>query len=242
MAYIFKLLTSEWNTLTDAEKIAMFEGTNYLKPTVEQLKTLGEFNCMIYSDTEDSKFMIKGVPKDQLVIPNGLISTLNFSTIKHINLINDIAENGVIKLAITLDKSTYYTFNFTTSTWDIISTTAEDVLEKGLTPQSLASISEDSWTALLKMGEGSIGFAYLLSTSAMADSVKVDTLIMTVTMNGMWKHTTDYEYGYATNRSILITLKSDGDFKINYPDNDGDISSNMNIATITDIDNMLEGV
>ena len=50
MRYIFKKLADSWTALTDAEKKALFEGTNYLKPSLDDVKALGDFKCLVYSD------------------------------------------------------------------------------------------------------------------------------------------------------------------------------------------------
>ena len=41
MAYSWKVLANNWSALTDTEKEALFVGTNYNKPTVAELQSLG---------------------------------------------------------------------------------------------------------------------------------------------------------------------------------------------------------
>ena len=126
MGYVFKKLADSWTALTDAEKKALFEGTNYLKPSVDEIKSLGDFKCLVYSDNSDAKFKLTGVPNDQLVLPSGLISMLSFDGINSISLANTVSTNGIIKMAVTLDKSIYYTYDSTIR--DKILLTAGDVV------------------------------------------------------------------------------------------------------------------
>lgn len=239
MGYIFKKLADSWTALTDAEKKALFEGTNYLKPSVDEIKSLGDFKCLVYSDNSDAKFKLTGVPNDQLVLPSGLISMLSFDGINNISLANTVSTNGIIKMAVTLDKSIYYTYDSTNSKWNSISPTADDLLANGMAPTQIATVNRKAWDSLVGSSE-TIGFAYLLSESAETDVVKVDTLTMNVDMKGSWvkaTHNTDYTYAYTTNRSLTVDLLTTGDFKINYPI--GTSTTADAVASTDDIINMV---
>lgn len=241
MGYVFKKLADSWTALTDAEKKALFEGTNYLKPSVNKIKSLGDFKCLVYSDNSDAKFKLTGVPNDQLVLPSGLISMLSFDGINSISLANAVSTNGIIKMAVTLDKSIYYTYDSTNSKWNSISPTADDLLANGMTPTQIAIVNRKAWDSLVGSSE-TIGFAYLLSESAETDVVKVDTLTMNVDMKGSWikaTHNTDYTYAYTTNRSLTVDLLTTGDFKINYPI--GTSTTADAVASTDDIINMVNG-
>ena len=241
MGYIFKKLADSWTALTDAEKKSLFEGTNYLKPSLDDVKALGDFKCLVYSDNENAKFKLTGVPNDQLVLPSGLISMLSFDGINSISLANTISGGGIIKMIVTLDKTIYYTYDFTNSKWNSISPTATDVATNGLIPAQMATIPRKAWDSLVGSSE-TIGFGYLLSETAATDVVKVDTLTMNVDMKGSWvkaTHNTDYTYAYTTNRSLTVDLLTNGDFKINYPI--GTSTTADTVATKDDITNMVNG-
>ena len=93
MAYTFTQLAPNWNNLTNAEKEALFENTNFNQATVAELQSLGKFKVLTLSDSASgsaSVAKVHGIHNDFLVLPKELFGT-NFNKIKQMN----ITENGV---------------------------------------------------------------------------------------------------------------------------------------------------
>lgn len=92
----FVKVANNWNALTDAEKIALFKATNYEVPTAAELATLGKFKVVSYAESDDQPIcQIRAVPKDQLVLPKGLIAIDSFEGIDKATLTHDIKIGGV---------------------------------------------------------------------------------------------------------------------------------------------------
>ena len=74
MAYSWKVLANDWSALTDTEKEALFVWTNYNKPTVAELQSLGnKFKIVAYDvDTAVPKTVVKAVPNNKLFVPVNL--------------------------------------------------------------------------------------------------------------------------------------------------------------------------
>ena len=97
----FQLLTSDWDSLSDTDKLQIF--TNITgEATVSDLISLGRFKVVCYSPISDmpNNLKITAVPKDQIVLPNKLISLKSMSEIFSIgwNLVCH-SEKNIIRVA-----------------------------------------------------------------------------------------------------------------------------------------------
>lgn len=219
MAYVFTKLADNWDALTESEKLALFESTDYEVPTVADLATLGKFKVLTLSDLPEQQTMqVKAVPKPQLVLPKGLIPLDSFAGIKQVKATATVSAGAVCGIMVTTDLATYYAYDAAAAA-DWIETSVSDVSAMtSIDAADLANIPAEAWDALTSDAEG-IGFAYLLNTEHTTDICEVDTLEMTVDMKGSWDMAlpgTDYTYGYPLNTVLRVTLKTDGDYKINY--------------------------
>ena len=207
MAYAFTQLANDWNTLTSAEKEALFEGTNYQQATLAELQSLGEFKVLAMSDSSSgsaSNLKVRGVHNDFLVLPRELFGT-TFNKIKSMTLteiINDTA-NAKIRYILTKDLTNYYTFK--NGAWSQISTLdADTVISDGMSSDELALISSADWANFYDgdVDENGIGIGFAFHETSMTQSTAIDNLQLTVDMKGLWKkaeHTEDYVYGYSNN-------------------------------------------
>ena len=215
MSYSWQVLATDWNSLTDAEKEALFKGTNYQLPTIDELTALGKFKVAIYDDySTQHKYQIKAVPFNQIVKPVKLISTKSFNNIDSITISSLVSTNAVLKIAVTTDLMDYKVYNSSTGEWDVIS----DIETEGRIPSDIASIPSSAWGILLKESEG-IGFEYFLSITNISDTCKTDNLTLQVDMKGSWQSAlkgTDFNYGYPANDQLKVVLLKDGSYKINY--------------------------
>lgn len=213
MSYTWKKVADSYSTLTDAEKQALFDGTNYLHATEAQLKVLGKVKILV-DDDYDTKHKIKmtAVPNDQTVVPKKLISTKSIENIDNVTISSTVGNNTVLKIAVTKDLSKYYSFNGTD--WVEVS----DIKNDGNTQTEINSISSADWDKFIN-GANGIAFEYFLSITDETDKLNTDKLSMQVDMKGTWQSAlkgTDFNYGYSANDQLKVTLLTDGSYKINY--------------------------
>ena len=215
MSYSWQVLATDWSSLTDSEKEALFKGTNYQLPTIAELTALGKSKVAIYDDySTQHKYQMKAVPFNQVVKPVKLISTKSFNNIDSITIYNSVSTNAVLKIAVTTDLMDYKVYNSSTGEWDVIS----DIETEGRIPSDIASIPSGAWDILLKESEG-IGFEYFMSIENISDVCKTDSLTLQVDMKGSWQSAlkgTDFNYGYPANDQLKVVLLKDGSYKINY--------------------------
>lgn len=213
MSYSWKVLATDWDSLSNDEKESLFKGTNYQLPTIDELKNLGEFKVAIYDDyNTQHKYQIKAVPLDQTVKPIKLISTKSFNSIDSITISSSASSNAIIKVAVTTDLKTYKVYNGTE--WVEIT----DISADGMIPSAVNALNNSAWDILLKESEG-IGFEYFLAMQATSDTCKTDSLSLQVDMKGSWQSAlkgTDFNYAYTANDQLKVTLLKDGSYKINY--------------------------
>lgn len=130
-----------------------------------------------------------------------------------------------IRFIVTKDLTTYYTYNFTNSAWEVIDhTNLATVKTSGITASQLSTIPRAKWD-LMTTGAG-LAIGYLLSQGSTLDTNYIDSLNIQVDMKGSWDkaiHGTDYTYGYPQNNLLRVKLLTSGDYKINY--NEGSSSS-----------------
>ena len=244
MAYTFTQLAPNWDNLTNAEKEALFENTNYNQATIAELQTLGKFKILTLSDSASgsaSVVKVHGIHNDFLVLPKELFG-INFNKIKQMNITENVSDttNAKIRYVLTKDLIDYYTFN--NGTWEKLNTVdADTVISNGMSADDLALISSTDWNNFYD-NENGIGIAFAFHETALTQSTELDNLQMTVDMKGTWNkavHTQDYEYGYS-NTQLHVNLLKNGSYKINYGNSSGGGSTNIVFATDEDIDNLFD--
>lgn len=224
MAYVFTKLADNWDTLKESEKLALFESTDYEVPTIEDLKALGKFKVLTLSDLPDQQTLqVRAVPKPQLVLPKGLIPLDSFAGIKQVKATAAVSSSAACRILVTTDLSSYYTYDAAAVEWNEVNIADVSAITAGIEAADLANIPAVAWDVMISGAKG-IGFAYLLDLQKTADVCEVDELQMTVDMKGSWDMAlpgTDYTYGYPLNTVLRVTLKTDGDYKINYEGTSG---------------------
>ena len=222
MAYAFTQLANDWTTLTDAEKEALFENTNFNQATLAELQTLGKFKVLAMSDSAGgsaSDVQVRGVHDDFLVLPKSLFGS-SFYRIKSVDITESISdtENAKIRYALTKNLTDYYTFS--NGEWvQLAAVNAETVITDGLSASDLALISESNWADFYNGSDDTgVGIAFAFHETAISQVTAIDNLEMTVDMKGTWNkatHNTDYDYGYS-NTQLVVNLKTNGSYRINY--------------------------
>ena len=222
MSYSFQKIADSWDSMSDVQKHEAFEGTKYLKPTAAELSTLNEFKILSENKISVS---ITGVPKNQIVLPTTLISLKPYQGIEKATVVNvitkaDSSTNPTIKLAITKDDSKYYTFDFSSVSWQEITPIADDVIRDGIDIDSLSMIARSDWDSFTVDTE-KFGIAYAISVDDVDDVAEIDELQLDVEMRGSWNKAIngiDYDYGYPFYDLLRVKLLKDGSYKINYHD------------------------
>lgn len=244
MAYVFTQLAPNWDNLTNAEKEALFEGTNFNQAIVAELQSLGKFKVLTLSDSASgsaSVAKVHGIHNDFLVLPKELFGT-NFNKIKQMNITENVSDttNAKIRYVLTKDLIDYYTFN--NGTWEKLNTVdADTVISSGMSADDLTSISSTDWNNFYDDDENGIGIAFAFHETALTQSTELDNLQVTVDMKGTWNkavHTQDYEYGYS-NTQLHVNLLRNGSYKINYGTSQGG-GTNIVFATDEDIDSLFD--
>ena len=205
------LLNNNWNALNDTQKVALFDNVSN-SDAVAFASTLGSFQFAFLSTKSDAQLCnIVAIPSHQTVIPSGLISIAAYENIDNVTVTATTANNGDVRILVTTDRLTYYKYS---NSW--VEVDINDIATQGMTPAQLANINADAWSAL---NASQIGFAYSLYVASSDDVCNVDSITLTVDMQGTWKkaiHGTDYTYGYNANTNLNVKLLTDGSYKINY--------------------------
>ena len=215
----FQLLTSDWDSLSDTDKLQIF--TNITgEATVSDLISLGRFKVVCYSPISDmpNNLKITAVPKDQIVLPNKLISLKSMSEIFSIEIIEDktVSTDSDIKYAFTTDLTIYKAYNPVTLQWDIIN--VDNLLSEGMSASTISGLSQDNIADFLGDSK-EIGIGFVMYSTSISNTISIDNLSITANMTGSSDKAmlgTDYTYGYPANDELSVTLLTNGDFKINY--------------------------
>ena len=221
MAYSWKVLANDWSTLSDTDKEALFIGTNYNKPTVAELQSLGnKFKIVAYGvDTAVPKTVVKAVPNNKLFVPVSLFGD-SFSTIDSMYIDASADANSNIRFVFTKNLLDYYTFGSSGFT-KVSAFNADTVLNEGISMSDVATISEMQWDTFFNAdnGDKGIAIAFAMSITDITDVAYLDNLKVTADMRGEWRkavHGADYDYAYSNNTTLKIEINADGNYKINY--------------------------
>lgn len=213
-------ISDDWRTVSSVDKKAAFLSAGNNIPPGLVLDPLGKYKVLAFSpDPSMTKpsCSVSVVPQKRLLKPKGLISLGSFEGIDKVTLSGSFTGTGTCKLLVTSDLLNYKTWNG--SQWQAVD--PDDlaaVVANGISPVALTDITRQQWD-LLTVGKTGIGFAYLPIIEAVTDTCAIDKIDLQVDMKGSWDraiHGTDFIYGYPRNNVLRVTLKTNGDYKINY--------------------------
>lgn len=227
MAYVWKQLATDWGSLSDADKEALFAGTNGNIPTGADLLGLNStFRVAVLSkNTALPEFNITASPTDKLFIPTQLIGS-TFDNLDSVNFTVSLDSSSIIRFAITKDLTTYYTYK--NGFVQMPSFDLSAVLNDGATADDIKNITDAEWDAFYgaTYGDEGIAFAFAISLGSASGVASVDDLTVTADLRGEWRraiHGADYDYCYPSNDTLRVELLSDGNYKINYSKTSSDI-------------------
>lgn len=215
----FQQLAPDWNTLSDEEKVALFTATNGETPTVDELKTIGKFKILTYS--EDNALVectVSAVPKDQLVLPKKLINLGGYEVVHSVAVTSaTTTPNSSVKVAFTKDLTTYIAYDKETATWRNVDVTDVNTFStNAMDASEVANIPEAKITEL---GMNGFAVAYSLSETNVTDSCAVTALTIVADKKAPWNkvvYGTDATYGYPNSDVLEVRLLTNGSYKINY--------------------------
>jgi hypothetical protein len=170
--------------------------------------------------------LIKLLPNPQLIVQKQPILLYDYESINSIKI--NYSGAGNIKVVLTRDFENWYTWNGTefvlvkSGAFDI--NNPDDislVLEQGITPMTLSDLTWNEIKLLYDEEPGypdRIGFAIAIESTDVDNPIQISDIVLNVTPRAFWKDVTDectIEQGFST---IIVTINSSGDFKINYQD------------------------
>lgn len=215
----FQQLATDWDALSNEEKVALFTATNGETPTVDELKTIGKFKILTYSEYNNLvECTVSAVPKDQLVLPKKLINLGGYEVVHSIAVTSaTTTSNSSVKVAFTKDLTTYIAYNKETATWQNVNATDVNTFSAGaMAASEVANIPE---AKIAELGMKGFAIAYALSEANVADNCAVAALTIVADKKAPWNkavYGTDATYSYPNSDVLEVKLLTNGSFKINY--------------------------
>jgi hypothetical protein len=213
---VLTLVANEYTQLTNTEKANLLANADDALPTAAEIESLGEFK--IVTTYPYSSLTLKAIPNDKLVLPKELFGS-NFENIDSITITQTELINGKIRYIVTGDLNKYYTWDSTNHEFiKITPVSASNVVLNGMTAAQMATIPSTEWVKVKDPING-LGIGFALSIDSTTDKAEIDNMSMQVDMKGKWKravHSTDYDYAYTSNNLLIVTLNTNGTYKINY--------------------------
>ena len=223
-------LADNWESLTDDEKVALFQNVTADIPSISDLQAMGKVKIISFVENESVvDVFLNGVHKRTVVIPKDVFSVDSFAMINSMTLNCNLSGGGQVGVAITKDLETYYVFD---NGWKVIDVNNDAFM----TPIQLSTLTSAEWKTLLG-DDTTLGIAYSLELSDITDKADIDSLTLNVDMKGTWAkaiYGDEYTYAYS-NKSIQVDILKDGSYKINYPLGNITFANGMDIATEADI-------
>ena len=199
-----------WNNLSAANKANYFINNGTTDDTFTLSSSIGTGKLYIYSTEAEATHTctLSVLPKNQTVIPSGLIKLDRYDGIESVNIVTNLAGSAAVRIAVTPDLTNWYTWS--NNTWTAMN--IANIHTSGIPAANISSI--ENWD----MFTDTIGFAYGLSISSLSDTCEVDQLDLIVTAQGSWAKATESQakYKYQGNSTLVVSLLADGDYKINY--------------------------
>ena len=203
-------LADNWESLTDDEKLDLFQNVTADMPSITDLQAMGKVKIVSLTGNK-SIVRVKGVPKRTVVLPKDVFSVDSFATINSMTLNCNLSGAGQVGVAVTKDLETYYIFD---NEWKVIDVNNDAFM----TPTQLSALTSAEWKTLLG-DDTTLGIAYSLELSDTTDKADIDSLTLNVDMKGTWTkaiYGDEYTYEYF-NKSLQVDILKDGSYKVNYP-------------------------
>lgn len=224
---ITKLSFAKWSSISDADKLTLLDRVAYDDlPTVDQIKQVQtdpdkEVICYNYAPNSNKPSIdIQKIDESQseIVYPTQL---MDYSAIQA-NLVNifasgSIASTSNIRLAVTRDFNTYYTYNMTNNAWVPLDN-KYDVKTDGILLSALKDIPKAAW---IQFDLSKFAFSISLTKTYEADACQIDDIKLKVNLDSKWVKSikgTQSKYQYVGATLLKVTFLEDGKYKVNYND------------------------
>lgn len=196
-----------------------------LKTNVAQVQTTRELNLLqddllqadevkilnMHEKGEEFNVGVTFIPDHALLLASGDIKLKSIGNIDYFKVDETAIDDAEVKMIVSVDEGE--TWNAYNGDWYEVEPDADVVLEQGTPAETFNNIPPTAWNELRKFSDA-IRFGYLINGRA-----TVHALRSQFDMSGTWKsayHGEHYDYEYTDNSTMHITLKVDGDYKINY--------------------------
>ena len=214
----FGLVAQNWNALSASQKEQFFDDYGYGAMTESDFASIAEDfqSCMRVDYGIAPSATMSAVPFAQTITPKGRISLMKYTRITGVTITGAATGNGVVKIAMTKDNSTYQVYDTTNNAWTTIN--IADIDTDGMTISEVGALTSAEWIAYDCMTTG-LGFAYYLEIADTTDTAYTDELSLNVELFGKITSLTkgtDYDYAYVSNTVLQVKLYTNGDFRINY--------------------------
>ena len=207
-------IADNWTLLTDEQRLQLVNTAGCNESFVALAAAqLGTFRVVTYSET-----LPTGATGCQLSVKPKSVAVTPKTLIKFQGTLNGVRvtspPTGNVRVAVTVDLQNYQVF--TGSAW--VSVDVNDVgdFEKlGLEVGSVDHLPASAWADF----DGSKGIAFACLFSADTGNCQLAGLEFTVAGDQRWAkatHGVDYDYAYADDQTLEVTLYSSGDYKVNY--------------------------
>lgn len=166
------------------------------------------------SNGVDEIITITAIAPDRLLVASG---DKDLSYVENIDYFKITGTGNNLKVVASVDGGvTWETFNATTSSWDNVNLTVDDVKSKGMSIPTFNAIISTHWNLLNTNKK--IRFAYLLSVDSISDVENIDNLELQYDGQGKWVQAKEdtYDVVYSSNTNLQVYLKFSGDVKINF--------------------------
>ena len=213
----FIQLADSWNYLRAEEMLELVTSLQR-NPKIEELEQFDQFKLAVYStsiDLVDVTFTLAN--KFTVIEPDSLTNISNATKISHIG---DVVGNTIVKLALTKNLTTYYTYK--NGAFSVIN--KNDISTDGIDLQDLPDID------ISRLLTDRFAIMYSINISSAKDScnltdivIREDDTVWKVAVNGV-----DYEAFYDLSSKLHIKLKNGGNYKINY-------ESSSSLSSKTDV-------
>lgn len=203
-------LELEFCTLNSAKPIV--QTTHELNLLQDDLLQADEVKILnMHEKGEGFNVGITFIPDHALLLASGDIKLKSIGNIDHFKVDATAIDDAEVKMIVSVDEGK--TWNAYNGDWHEVEPDADVVLEQGTPTETFNNIPPTAWNELRKFSD-TIRFGYLINGQA-----TVHALHSQFDMSGTWKsayHGEHYDYEYTDNSTMHITLKIDGDYKINY--------------------------
>lgn len=224
---VTKLSFAKWDDISLSDKLVLLDRVVWNDlPDVDQIKTIQtdpskDIICYNYqTDTIKPSIKIEKIDSSasQIVYPTKF---MDYSGLQNylisIYTSSNTSATSSIRLAVTRDGETYYTYSFVNTAWVPLDN-KEDVITDGILASALEDIPKASW---IQFDLSKFAFSISLVQGNETDTCQINDITLKVSLEDKWakaNKTTQAKIKYIGPTMMKVTFLEDGKYKINYND------------------------